>query len=224
MTRTRRTARIRVLSYPVGHHEYVGQVLRALADRSSVDAMGTRQAPVVRATVGMPAELPTYQLAIEGRGGQFDFGFRNGMSAGPLSARGDGDDEWWATEATVLDWSRLAESLPASYAAMTATGAGIAAIGLILAQAVPVRVRDWLTHIPDNAVLSLDLTPDAEIFPWEWTQIEHEPISQRVALVRRPGMSSTARGRPFVAHAFTCAGGGGPQRQEQAGDPFAGRP
>ena len=208
-----RTARIRVLSYPVGQHEYVGQVLRTLADRSSVDALGARQTPAVRTTLGMPEQIPTYQLAIRGRGGQFDFGFRNGTSTEPLSARGDGDDEWWATEAAVPDWSQLIASLPASYAAATATGAGIAAIGLILAQVVPVRVRDWLSRIPTEAVLSLDLTPDAEIFPWEWTQIEHEPISQRVALVRRPaGMSSTARGRPFA---------GKPLRALVVGDPSA---
>jgi SIR2-like domain/CHAT domain len=208
-----RTARIRVLSYEAGRHEYVGQVLRTLADRSAVDAMGTRRSPEVRTTIGMPDELPTYQLAIRGRGGQFDFGFRNGTSAEPLSARGDGDDEWWATEAAVLDWTRLVESLPASYSATTATREGTNAIGLILAQVVPQRVREWLTRIPDNAVLSLDLTPDAEIFPWEWTQIEHEPISQRVALVRRPpGISSTARGRPFA---------GKPLRALVVGDPSA---
>ncbi len=194
-----RTARIRVLPYPSGQHEFVGQVIRTLADRSRVDAMGTRRTRSVRKTIAMPAELPNFQLAIRGRGGQFDFGFRIGPSADRLSARGDGDDEWWATEPTVLDWSRLATSLPASYAVTTATEDGTAAMGLILAQVVPARVRDWLAQIPDNAVLSLDLTPDAEIFPWEWMQIEHQPVSRRVAIVRRPpGISSTARGRPLA--------------------------
>jgi len=208
-----RTARIRVLSYPAGQHEYVGRVLRTLAARASVDAMGTRQARKARATLGRPAELPTYQLAIRGRGGQFDFGFRFAASPDPLSARGDADDEWWATEAAVLDWTQLASSLPDAYVVGTANAAGLAAIGLMLAQVVPARVRDWLTRIPANAVLALDLTPDAEIFPWEWTQIEHQALGRRAAVVRRPGgMSAAARGRPFV---------GTPLRALIVGDPSA---
>ncbi len=101
-------------------------------------------------------------------------------------------------------------------------GEGIAAIGLNLAQVVPARVRDWLTRIPDNAVLSLISHPTQKF------SRGNEPKSNTSPSVSGSLWSGgrdvlDARGRP-LAEAFTCARRGGPQRQEPTGDPFAGRP
>ena len=208
-----RTARIRVLSYPAGHHEFVGQVLRTLADRSSVDAMGTRQSRSFARLSGCPPSSRPTSWRFEDAAASSISDSETGpppnrcphaamatMSGGPPRRRC-----WIGRSSSSLSRPRIRrdDSHRSGHCrdrTDSCPGGPRACAGL----ARP--------SIPDNAVLSLDLTPDAEIFPWEWTQIEHEPISQRVALVRRPGISSTARGRPFA---------GTPLRALVIGDPSA---
>jgi hypothetical protein len=138
----------------------------------------------------------------------------NGTSAAPfVRTRRWRDDEWFeATEATVLGLSRSSPnhlitpglSTPRRQTTQSVAIAAIRTDSRAGGSRLPCEGL-WLTHIPDNAVLSLDLTPDAEIFPMgmNGAQIEHAPISQRFRSGEAgPACSSTARGRPLRRQAI----------------------
>ncbi|HSF32445.1 MAG TPA: SIR2 family protein [Candidatus Tectomicrobia bacterium] len=186
-----RTARIRVLPYADGKHEEVLEFLRTVSDQ-------LRSAPGAAAK-----SLQAVTLAPK----------RGGLAPQPPSP---------AAASTVLSLRLQGRMLEASVISRgnVVQGSGTPPVGTLLAKLIPDALR-WqskarlfgrmlteclpdvvlraLKETPADHVITLRLSPDLELLPWEWLIIEGSFLLLRQPVVRASaGVSDTARGYPIV--------------------------
>ena len=184
-----RTARIRVLPYAKGRHEEVGRFVRTIRERVERRLVGASPLSAPRGTLGMPEPVPAATLAIRGRGERLDFdlyretgGLRETIFSGggcrPALQELDAKVGTWRAEWTLSE---------------------VARVGAFLLQSDFAELADHLAALPEQDVVVLACSPDAEVIPWEWLIVEGTPLCLRSPVVRRSvGLSEKARGLRFV--------------------------
>jgi hypothetical protein len=186
-----RTARIRVLPYADGKHEEVLEFLRLLFDQfrgdPALEAKSTKAAPPapqpVKATP--PPPVPTIEttvLSIHLRGQSLE------VSA---SSRGNVVQGSGTPPVRTLLTKLIADALRLQSKTRL--------FGQMLTECLPDVVLRALKETPADHVITLQLSADIELLPWEWLIIEGNFLILRHPVVRAPaGVSDTARGYPIV--------------------------
>lgn len=190
-----RTARIRVLPYGTGQHQEVGRFLHTLCDRvrkravkSSVSAPAVAPAMSVRRTLGLPEPLPTARLAIRTRGERLDFDLylEQGGATEPIFSGGGRRPALHELETKMGPRSGW-------------TLSDVSRVGSFLLQEDFAGLAEHLARLPEQSIVMLACSPDAEVLPWEWLIVEGTPLCLRCPVARRSvGLSEKARGLRFV--------------------------
>ena len=185
-----RTARIRVLPYEEGKHEQVLDFLKTLlAQVTSQPAADSNPLEQIRVpAIAQPTldVLPKSAYA---------------MSVLSLRLRGQafeasitsGDDTVQGSN-TSADWPSLVHLVRDALE----HEAKARLLGQQLANRLPEGVRQVLENVPRDHLVTLRLSPDLELLPWEWTLVQGEYLVLRNPIVRAPRLSDTARGYPTV--------------------------
>jgi hypothetical protein len=75
----------------------------------------------------------------------------------------------------------------------------VSRVGSFLLQDDFSKLADHLAALPENIVVVLSCSPEAEVLPWEWIIVEGTPLCLRYPVARRSvGLSDKARGLRFV--------------------------
>jgi hypothetical protein len=185
-----RTAKIRVLPYADGKHEEVLESLRALADqlRSAPALEGdvAKAAPLATKSVrAAPPAVPTTETTV------LSIHLRGQSLAARVTSRGNVVQGSGTPPVRTLLSKLVRDALRLRSKARI--------YGQMLAECLPEVVRHALQETPLDHLITLQLSPDLELFPWEWLIIDDDFLILRQAVVRVPtGVSDTARGYPIV--------------------------
>jgi hypothetical protein len=222
-----RTARIRVLPYDDGKHEQVLEFLQALLAQVNEQAAKTQPPtspaapPKPAATTDAPkaatggiADIVIRDLMIAG-----DFQVANivaggtvnivaapkekklppvmsvGFRAGSIEASLQSGDKMLQAQGPSLDWAQLRSMMPAALSSL----AKARLLGRELAKSLPKEILAGLEQIPPAQTIILNLGPEVELLPWEWTIVNNAFLATQNPLVRALGaISSAARGYPIL--------------------------
>jgi hypothetical protein len=215
-----RTARIHILSYDDGQHEQMLEFLRELQTQvegaAAVAAPAPAAEPVLEATVGgqrrvsvdlkvlRPPALTEPTLTLRIRSQKLEAN----LVADDVSVQGVGASADWMLVRSVLS-GLPDETRPTR-------------VGQQLASWLPATVLDALAEIEPARVVTLRLSPEVELLPWEWLRIGGTLLALRHPVVRSPvGLSDNARGRPMVAAHPSVLLIGDPNRGDRAPLPGA---
>jgi len=209
-----RTARIRVLSYDEGKHEQVLEFLRGLLAQvatpmqpaTSSPALTDGKKPTSRASGRAAKEAPRRKIDASDRGVSSDASPLT-VTAAPgatLSIRMKGQ----ALEASVSSdgTSVQAAGTPPQWPRLTLllrqVAAGDAPARLVaeeLSRCVPMAILKALAETDGTRVITLRLSPEVELLPWEWLIVDGTFLMVRNSIVRAPfGVTDSARGYPMV--------------------------
>ncbi len=228
-----RTARIRVLSYDDGKHEQVLDFLRDLlqqvggeasatpvqagaegrATRSALRgataiATGAAEATAVLTRVsGAVRAIPTPDATLAIR-----------LRAGGLEVSVKVDDTTVEGTGKMPDWAGLASRLRRAVSGDAST----LPVSEELTSYLPRPVCDVLERIDASRMITLRLSPEVELLPWEWVLINRVPLVLRNPVARTPiGVSDNARGYPSIGQPPRVLLIGDPNRDDDAALPGA---
>jgi hypothetical protein len=212
-----RTARIRVLSYDDGKHEQVLEFLRALlaevrnvpqapaaAPQPRSRGIGAEDRPAPRLVNVMPVQPEaarstsgaTLSIRLVGRA------LHVSLSGAGATVQDSGSEPNWSTLRRLMH--------PALQSVSMAK-----VIGVELATCLPTSVVAALTSLPADETITLDLSAQVELLPWEMAYVGDQFLSLRNPTIRSPvTVSNAARGYPTVRV---------PPRVLLIGDPDPGR-
>ena len=191
-----RTARIRVLPYDDGKHEQVLEFLRTLLDQVSAEpAVAAAIPPAVPAATPAQAQvdaaaaphlfasaIPSTTLSIRLR--------RQTLEAS-VSLRGNAVQGSGAPP----NWSQLPKLIEAALGSQFQART----FGEELGKLLPEIVLSALKDVPADHTITLRLSPEVELLPWEMAEVDGRFLVLRNPLVRAPiGLPDTARGYPIV--------------------------
>lgn len=195
-----RTARIRVLPYDQGQHGQVLEFLQMLEDQLSSTAAAAlaplppppMPAPGVAVSRSVPDlasrtaevtfEAPATALSIR-------------LSGQKLLATVGREDIAVQGEGAPPNWTKLNKI---TSAALTME-AQAHVLGKELAKLLPAAAVSALREVSSDQSISLILSPELELLPWEMTEIDGRFLVLRNPLVRAPvGVSDSARGYPAI--------------------------
>ena len=212
-----RTAQIKVIPYDEGHHEQVQEFLSSLLRQvgggetdptpAAVPEVAVRRGTPKTAAEGAPPpreptepalpEQPACVLSIGLRGTAIEASLeQSGRSeqsvGGELNRRG----------LTAL----MREALRGEESARR--------FGQELARRLPDTISRALSQIPKGRTISLRLTGEIDLLPWELTAIDGDFLLLRNPLVRMPGVSNAARGYPNLRGTVRVLLIGNPNRDD----------
>jgi hypothetical protein len=187
----RRTAGIETISYPKGEHGLVATFLNSLAD--ATQSKGSRR-PASSKVLRRRVPLPALRLAIRPRDAMLDVEWfetttddLEGVRV-PLERR-------WVGSTFSLPWVELSKA--AQDLATTISAADIRNVGSLLA----LRFKDLdipLLATDEPRLVMLDIPNELAAVPWEWMQVEEQPLCLQAPVCRTvPGFDDASRGRPF---------------------------
>lgn len=183
-----RTAKVRVLPYDDGQHGQVLDFLRALLEQVRGEPAARVVPPVtpIEPVAVAPQQarapgLPSTVMSVRLRGQTLEAS----VSSGGTAVQGSG---------TPPDWVLLTRLMPHALA----DEAQARRLGLELAKLLPENVALALQDVPEDHAITLRLSPELELLPWEMTQVDGRFLVLRNPVVRAPVVSETARGYPLM--------------------------
>lgn len=195
-----RSAKIRVLSYDDGKHEQVLEFLRTLLDEvrkvpgtPEVDAQpGGRGLAAATPPAPPPVPVAPVQLPEAADAGTIlsirleDHALQVSVSGSGKAAQGAGPEPDWVALRKLIHTALRGRPM-----AMV--------LGRELARYMPDAVLDVLAALPADLTVTLNLSPQVELLPWEMTIVGDRFLSLRNPTLRLPiGISSSTRGYPTV--------------------------
>jgi hypothetical protein len=146
-------------------------------------------AVVGQRTLGLPAALATTTLAIRFRNERLDVDlFRHESGSTELLFSGGG------RRPTLRELEKRTRRVGETWSLTD-----ISRIGAFLLQDDFANLADHLAELPEETVIVLACSAEAEVLPWEWIIVEGMPLCLRFPVVRRSvGLSEKARGLRFV--------------------------
>jgi hypothetical protein len=195
-----RTAKIRVLPYEEGKHEQVLEFLRSLLEQIRGEAEETQTVAKARGATAATAESVVTTPVVEAQPAVPVVSTPTTILS--LQLKGQGLEVYIQTEGRTGQWM----STPPDWAMQTKlmreafrSKANAQFFGLTLGTCLPDNVLPILKGIPADHVITLRLSPELEVLPWEWLTIDGEFLSMLHPVVRAPiGVSDSARGYPIV--------------------------
>lgn len=179
-----RSARIKVLLYDEGKHEQVLDFLSALLDGilpegATAEGPTSRMAPLPRSvpaatgtTLTLRVSGPTLSVACTSPGGTYG-----------------------GSSQTLPPWNVLAKLIVKTQGTMQRAKS----IGQLLTQCIPAPVLELLAATAEHDVVTLDLSAELDVLPWEWLQVGNQFLVVRNTVLRTPtGVSNASRGYPVV--------------------------
>jgi SIR2-like domain/CHAT domain len=224
-----RTARIRVLPYDEGKHEQVLEFLRALLDQVndqaakssptappiapkptvSVDAAKAVAPAIVGAVNKDLVMVGNYHVVNFHTGGNVNIGggpkdkqlspvLSIDLRAGAVAASLESGDKTVQAQGPSLDWAQLRSIIPGALSSL-----GKARLfGQELARRLPPEILKGLEQISPDETITLKLSPEVDLLPWEWTIVNETFLAAQSPLARAPSsVSDAARGYPILREA-----------------------
>ncbi|MGH7461404.1 MAG: SIR2 family protein, partial [Longimicrobiales bacterium] len=199
-----RTARIRILSYDEGQHGQVLDFLRALQEQMHPQPEVLPSPPPPE-----PMPRPPSFAAPKPRAAPTPLAVPRPYTAGALPAtilsvrmRGQSLQASVSFEGNAVqgagaapDWTQLTRLIPAAIR----NRAQAQPLGAYLAELLTGTVLRALTEVPADHTITLQLSPEVELLPWEMTEVDGQFLLLRNPLVRAPvGVTDSARGYPIM--------------------------
>ena len=201
-----RSARIRVLNYDDGKHEQVLEFLRALLDevrqataaRAAASAALSRGVSVSRGISTDPDDTPPPVQAtpvLADMAAPPGAILSIGLSGRALQVTISGNGAAVQESGPEPNWAYLAKLMPTALR----TQAMAKVLGNELGTYLPKSVVTALAAVAAEQTITLNLSAEVELLPWEMAIVGDQFLSLRNPTLRAPvGVSNTARGYPTV--------------------------
>ena len=179
-----RTAGIRVLPYEKGQHTQVLDFLHSLESQLAPASRLPAHAPPdkPRPLVSIPPKAATV-LSIASKGQALEISLEMGGSS--IQSSG-----------LAPDFAKLTEQIRVSRSVDQ-----VRSFANVLSGHLPTSILDRLAEVESGELVTLRISPDLDVLPWEWILVAEEFLVRRCTLVRAPaGVSDAARGYPGIRH------------------------
>jgi hypothetical protein len=206
-----RTAKIRAIPYEDGKHEQVLEFLRSLLRQVISEPTEIKDADAIQGAQKTVAAIPADRIGhAEVRSNELSIGL-TGKNVEATAFRGDHAVKGVGS---AIDWPGIAKTITDALADRSKA----LLFGQELAHRLPEAVLNMLKDTPAGEAITLRLSPEIELLPWEWTIVDGQHLVLRNPLVRAPiGVSDAARGYPIVRQPARVLLIGDPNQSDEYG-------